>query len=45
MSDQVLDRLLVTLDVAVEAFAICEVRRGLKLVGSGIDAIEVHYVL
>ena len=45
MADRVLDRLLVTLDVAVEAFAICEVRRGLRLVGRGIDAIEIHYVL
>ncbi len=45
MAERVLDRLLVTLDVAVEAFAICEVRRGLRLVGRGIDAIEVHYVL
>src|SRR3569832_285128 len=32
------------MDVAVEAFAICEVRRGLRLVG-GANAIEVHYVL
>ena len=45
MSERVLDRLLVTLDVAVEAFAILEVRRGLKLVSAGVDAIEVHYVL
>lgn len=44
MSDVILDRLLTTMDVAVEAFAICEVRRGLRLVG-GANAIEVHYVL
>src|SRR3569623_989114 len=32
------------MDVAVEAFAICEVQRGLRLVGAA-DAVEVHYVL
>ena len=45
MAERALDRLLVTLDVAVEAFAICEVRQGLRLVGRPIDAIEIHYVL
>lgn len=45
MTERVLDRLLVTLDVAVEAFAIIEVRRGLKLVSAPVDAIEVHHVL
>lgn len=40
-----LDRLLVTLDVAVEAFAICEVRRGYRLVGKPSNSIEVRYVL
>ncbi len=40
-----LDQLLVTLDVAVEAFAICEVRRGYRLIGKPANAIEVHYVL
>ena len=40
-----LDRLLVTLDVAVEAVAICEVRRGYRLVGKLSNSIEVHYVL
>ena len=40
-----LDRLLVTLDVAVEAFAICEVRQGYRLIGKPANAIEVHYVL
>ena len=40
-----LDRLLVTLDVAVEAFAICEVRKGYRLVGKPSNSIEVHYVL
>ncbi len=45
MKERVLDRLLVTLDVAVEAFAICEVRRGLRLMARPVDAIEIHYVL
>ena len=40
-----LDRLLITLGVAVEAFAVCEVRRGLRLIFTPINAIEVHYVL
>ncbi|MBA3811744.1 MAG: helix-turn-helix transcriptional regulator, partial [Caulobacteraceae bacterium] len=40
-----LDPLLVTLDVAVEAFAICEVGRGARLVCSPVKAMEVHYVL
>lgn len=44
MPDVILDRLLATMDVAVEAFAICEVQRGLRLVGAA-DAVEVHYVL
>lgn len=44
LQEPVLDRLLMTLDVAVEAFAICEVRRGLRLLASS-PAIEVHYVL
>ena len=45
MADQILDRLLVTLDVAVEAFAICEVKRGFRLAFDPLDAIVVHYVL
>jgi AraC-like DNA-binding protein len=40
-----LDRLLVTLDVAVKNFAVCEVARGKRLVGAPVDAIMVHYVL
>lgn len=40
-----IDRLLMTLDVAVEAFAICEVNRGLQLVSRPCNEIEVHYVL
>jgi len=45
MSERILDRLLVTLDVAVEAFAICEIRRGLRLIARPKNAIEIHYVL
>ena len=45
MSEPLLDHLLATMDVAVEAFAICEVRKGLRLVGGASAAIEVHYVL
>ncbi len=45
MSEEILDRLLVTLDVAVDAFAICEVKRGLRLIARPKNAIEVHYVL
>ncbi|HEU0099019.1 MAG TPA: helix-turn-helix domain-containing protein [Allosphingosinicella sp.] len=40
-----LDRLLVTMDVAVQHFAVCEVKSGRRLVGAPVDAIMVHYVL
>jgi AraC-like DNA-binding protein len=40
-----LDRLLVTLDVAVQNFAVCEVAVGRRLVAAPVDAIMVHYVL
>lgn len=45
MSEHILDRLLMTLDVGVESFAICEVQRGTQLVARGGPEIEVHYVL
>ena len=45
MTESVLDRLLVTLDVAVEAFAICEISHGMRLITRPKNAIEVHYVL
>ncbi|MEO9132395.1 MAG: AraC family transcriptional regulator [Sphingomonas sp.] len=45
MTEPILDRLLATMDVVVEAFAICEVRKGFQLVGGPSAAIEVHYVL
>jgi AraC-like DNA-binding protein len=40
-----LNHLLFNLDVAVEAIALCEVRRGLHLVGQPETALGVHYVL
>lgn len=45
MTEQVLDRLLVTLDVSLEAFAICQVAHGRRLVTNAVAQIEVHYVL
>lgn len=45
MTEPILDHLLATMDVVVEAFAICEVSKGLQLVGGPSPAIEVHYVL
>ncbi len=45
MTDTILDRLLVTLDVAVDALAVCEVAKGKRLVGQPCSEIEVHYVL
>lgn len=45
MSEPLLDQLLATMDVGVEAFAVCEVRKGLQLMGGASKAIEVHYVL
>ena len=45
INDEMLDRLLMTLDVAIDAFAICVVDRGLRMVARGGAEIEVHYVL
>lgn len=45
MAEHILDRLLMTLDVAVDAFAMCEVNRGFQLVARPCNEIEVHYVL
>jgi AraC-like DNA-binding protein len=45
MDYPIFDRLMVALDVAVEAFAICEIKRGIRLVARPKNAIEVHYVL
>jgi AraC family transcriptional activator of mtrCDE len=44
-SPHILDRLLVTMDVAVQNFAVCEVRKGKRLVGAAVDGIMIHYVL
>lgn len=40
-----LEPLLTTLDVRLHAFAVCEVRRGWRLVLDPMDAVVVHYVL
>ncbi|OYY90980.1 MAG: hypothetical protein B7Y45_04595 [Sphingomonas sp. 28-66-16] len=45
MNEQILDRLLMTLEVALDAFAICEVDHGRRLIANGANEIEVHYVL
>ncbi len=45
LPDPVLDRLLTTLDVEVDAFAVCEVAEGARLTGVNGPAIEAHYVL
>ena len=45
MNDDDIEQLLLTLDVAVEATAICEVERGVRLILQPKNFIEVHYVL
>ena len=45
LHDPLLDRLLTTLDVEVDAFAVCEVAEGACLTGVNGPAIEAHYVL
>lgn len=40
-----LDRLLISLDVDVQSFALCHVERGRRLIADPVDAIMVHYVL
>jgi hypothetical protein len=40
-----LDRLLTTLDVRFEAFAVCEVRPGWRLMFDPMNAVVIHYVL
>lgn len=45
MDGQLVDRLLRTLDVSIDAFAICQVQRGQRFVANGGPEIEVHYVL
>jgi hypothetical protein len=45
MKNELLERLLSTLDIGIEAFAVCELRSGFRLVLKPVSAIEVHYVL
>jgi AraC family transcriptional activator of mtrCDE len=45
MRDEIVERLLLELDVSVDALAVCKVRRGIRMVFPPVDAIEVHYVL
>jgi AraC family transcriptional activator of mtrCDE len=45
LNDDDIEHLLLTLDVAVEATAICEVECGVRLVLQPKSFIEVHYVL
>lgn len=45
MVSVILDQLLARKDVTVDAFAMCEVRRGLQLAGGAGATIAVHYVL
>ena len=40
-----LDNLLVSLDVQLHAFAVCEVEAGVKLTFDAMDAVVIHYVL
>lgn len=45
MNQGVIDRLLVSLDVELKAFAVCTVKSGFRLTARPGTAIEVHYVL
>jgi AraC-like DNA-binding protein len=45
MSNDILDRLLITLSVRLHAFALCEIKQGWRLVFDPMDAVMVHYVL
>lgn len=45
MSNDILDRLLITLAVRLHAFALCEIQQGWRLVFDPMDAVTVHYVL
>lgn len=45
MSQQTLDKLLITLAVRLHAFAICEVQYGWRLLFGTMDAVTIHYVL
>ena len=43
--ENLLDRLLVTMEVRLEAFALLDVRSGYRLVFDALDAVIIHYVL
>lgn len=43
--DSLLDRLLVTMEVRLDAFALLDVRHGYRLVFDALDAVIIHYVL
>jgi hypothetical protein len=45
MATPTLDALLSTLSVEVEAFALCEIARDVRLVFPPLDVVEVHHVL
>lgn len=45
MNAALLDRLLATLDVALSAFALCEVQHGYQLRFDPMDTVVIHYVL
>lgn len=45
MDEEIIDRLLMTLDVAIDAFAICAVDHGRRMIARGGAEIEVHYIL
>lgn len=40
-----LDRLLTTLDVQIHAFSVCQVRRGVRLAFTPMNAVIVHYTV
>ena len=45
MTAAFLDKLLLSLDVGIDAFTICEVGAGVRLLGDAVNAVEVHYVI
>ena len=45
MSRSPLDDLLTTLDVRLNAFALCDIQSGYRLAFEAMDAVVVHYVL
>jgi hypothetical protein len=45
MSAEVLDKLLTTLSVRLNAFAVCEIQDGYRLGFDPHEAVTIHYVL